>query len=629
MGLPLGSDSNDGSFSSPWKTIQKACNVCDNGDTVYVMEGVYTPATGQIIIENKNTANEWLTIRNYNDDYVVIDGTNCPLTNMFCGAIQLQNSYYIRISGLTINNSAVCGISLYTPGTVGHVIVDNCTISNSSASAFKALGAHDNITFEYNYVYDNFQQWSTMASGQETISLESTTTFSINNNTIINNRAETIDLKGGCNRGEVCYNEINNSGAYVYKNGGSYWGGPGIMIDSRGITHNVSIFNNNVYGNNSGISLNTESTGHYEYIYIYNNIVNISLLGGGYSMSGRGCVGLANTGNSADLFHHIYIYSNTFHTGVGNPFAVSQVGDNTYNYFNSDNLQNVYLVNNIFTTGSSISTASMLKVFGLTYEDGSLIVNNNSYYSSGISLRVYWDGTTYYTSSPDKWGNEPIFTNQQFVDKTNGNFHLSSTSPCIDTGNSILVPSFDFDDFNRPQGAGYDIGAFEFLSGYDTTPPQISGISIVTSNPLDANVNFGWENFSCVVTDNVGVDTVLLQITYPNKTTTNVLMIKKTGFNIYYSNRSFNQAGNYSYVIQAIDTSDNVALSSSHIFSLSADWDINNDGRCSILDFTLISNHYNEIGFNGWIREDMDNNGVVNILDMTLVSNHYGESWYT
>lgn len=246
-------------------------------------------------------------------------------------------------------------------------------------------------------------------------------------------------------------------------------------------------------------------------------------------MSGRTTMSLSNNGNSSDLFHHIYIYSNTFHTGVGNPFAVLQVGDGSYNNFNTNNLKNVYLINNIFVTDSSVSTAYMLKVFGLTYEDGTFTINNNSYYSSGVTLKVYWDETTYYTSSPAKWGVEPIFTNQQFVDETNGNFHLSSTSPCIDTGNSALVPSFDFDDVNRPQGAGYDIGAYEFLSGYYTTPP----------------------------------------------------------------------------------------------------WDINNDGECSILDLILVSNHYAETGYNGWIREDVDDNGIVNILDLSLVSNHYGEIWYT
>lgn len=57
------------------------------------------------------------------------------------------------------------------------------------------------------------------------------------------------------------------------------------------------------------------------------------------------------------------------------------------------------------------------------------------------------------------------------------------------------------------------------------------------------------------------------------------------------------------------------------------DWDINQDGLCNILDYTLISNQYGETGENGWIREDVDNNGEINILDFVLISNHYGENW--
>jgi hypothetical protein len=93
-------------------------------------------------------------------------------------------------------------------------------------------------------------------------------------------------------------------------------------------------------------------------------------------------------------------------------------------------------------------------------------------------------------------------------------------------------------------------------------------------------------------------------------------------------NQSLQQQGNYSYYIQAIDTSNNVALSSIHIFSLPPNWDINNDGTVTILDLTLVSNHYDETGSHGWIREDVDNNGVIQILDIVYVSSHFGESWW-
>jgi len=53
------------------------------------------------------------------------------------------------------------------------------------------------------------------------------------------------------------------------------------------------------------------------------------------------------------------------------------------------------------------------------------------------------------------------------------------------------------------------------------------------------------------------------------------------------------------------------------------------NGECKVYDLTLLSNHYEETGDAGWIREDVDNNGKIEILDFVFVSNHYNESWWS
>jgi hypothetical protein len=59
-----------------------------------------------------------------------------------------------------------------------------------------------------------------------------------------------------------------------------------------------------------------------------------------------------------------------------------------------------------------------------------------------------------------------------------------------------------------------------------------------------------------------------------------------------------------------------------------ANWDMNNDGICGILDLVLISNQYGKSGASGWIREDVDNDGMITVLDLVYVSNHFAESWW-
>ncbi|UCD13474.1 MAG: hypothetical protein JSW60_07945 [Thermoplasmatales archaeon] len=164
-----------------------------------------------------------------------------------------------------------------------------------------------------------------------------------------------------------------------------------------------------------------------------------------------------------------------------------------------------------------------------------------------------------------------------------------------------------------------------FLIG-DQTSPQISNVANATSNPLDTEPSFGWVNITCDVTDNIAVDEVFLNITNPDGSYNNVTM---NGINSYYYNSStaFSTHGNYSYFIWANDTSGNAGISSSYDFSMPPNWDVDMNGECKVFDLTLLSNHYDETGIPGWIREDVDNNGVIQILDFVFVSNHYNEVW--
>ncbi|MCP4168515.1 MAG: hypothetical protein GY759_21845 [Chloroflexi bacterium] len=102
-----------------------------------------------------------------------------------------------------------------------------------------------------------------------------------------------------------------------------------------------------------------------------------------------------------------------------------------------------------------------------------IVVRNNTFSQnptsqivneSTVSLTVdhnLIDGTqedTYAISGTDYVVGDPLFVNA-----AGANFHLQKDSPAIDKGSSNDAPANDIDGHSRPSGAGYDIGAYEYI----------------------------------------------------------------------------------------------------------------------------------------------------------------------
>ena len=67
-----GKDTNSGSFTAPWLTIQHAANTVTAGATVYVETGVYNESVN---FPNSGTSSEPITFANYPGETATIDGT--------------------------------------------------------------------------------------------------------------------------------------------------------------------------------------------------------------------------------------------------------------------------------------------------------------------------------------------------------------------------------------------------------------------------------------------------------------------------------------------------------------------------------------------------------------------------
>ncbi|HLM83630.1 MAG TPA: LamG-like jellyroll fold domain-containing protein [Candidatus Bathyarchaeia archaeon] len=82
-------------------------------------------------------------------------------------------------------------------------------------------------------------------------------------------------------------------------------------------------------------------------------------------------------------------------------------------------------------------------------------------------------------------------TDPKFVNVANKDFHLQSASPAIGAALASDAPGSDFDGLTRPQGTGYDAGAFEYAETNASPKYKCSSGSCVRD---DANGTFTSSN---------------------------------------------------------------------------------------------------------------------------------------
>src|ERR1700689_2539710 len=74
-----GKDTNSGTITSPWRTLQHAANSVKAGDTVYVRAGVYKEVVS--IPSSGSASAGYITFSSYPGELAIIDGTGLPIPN--------------------------------------------------------------------------------------------------------------------------------------------------------------------------------------------------------------------------------------------------------------------------------------------------------------------------------------------------------------------------------------------------------------------------------------------------------------------------------------------------------------------------------------------------------------------
>jgi hypothetical protein len=426
---PTGNDSNPGTETQPWQTIQKAANTLTSGDTVYIRAGIYRE---QVIPQNSGSdSNHYITYTAYPGETVTLDGSSVSVPE-YTGLIYVVGRNYIRISGLRVINSAYAGILV---DNSGHITLEKNYTDNTASSGIGVWGS--------NYIIIDGNEIERACSNrmQEFLTMAGTDTFEIKNNRVHNGvaeyRKEGIDVKDGSSNGKVYGNHVYSIQSV------------GIYIDAWDKhTFNIDVFQNTVHDvshdvSGMGIALASEQGGLLEHIRVYNNIVYHNRLVGIWLPAC--CEGVASHPMSDIKIINNTFYNNGWETwgggiGVENP-----------------DIQNVVIRNNI---------VSQNLYFQIAADASKVTVDHN--------LIDGFRGT-----ENEIYGEDYVEGNPLFMNPSGADFHLQPNSPAIGRGSSADAPTDDFDGNPRPNppGSNPDIGAYEHERG-----PLMLSISGVSPN---------------------------------------------------------------------------------------------------------------------------------------------------
>jgi len=427
------------SGSTPWKTIQKAANSISGCDTVIIAGGTYSESITLTSRLNGSAVANTL-FKSKDGEIVTIEGgISNPNSNVvrWLSQFNISGVQYLTVKGISVQNVNWYAISV--EGSSANITIDNCNTFNSGASGIYVKSCN-NINLLNNKIKQACQVTTRDASGngtQECITITSSNNFKVNGNEVAESTVngsvggEGIDIKGGSHDGEISNNYIHDIVPL------------GIYVDAgSGEEYNIRVFANRAY-NTGGISVAGELGGHAHEIYFYNNVIKDSKSSG---------LVFQSIGNGK--YTNVYVVNNTFYNNAVSGSFVGEIG----NYSTNTGSANIQIRNNIIYNKGANYKFSIWHNLASTH-----VISNNLYFDFKPSNNAANSFTTANLTAADVNGTDPLFVNA-----TSANFALQATSPAINKGIPITLPSsttllFTTDITGKSKGtSNWDMGAYEF-----------------------------------------------------------------------------------------------------------------------------------------------------------------------
>jgi parallel beta-helix repeat protein len=255
------------------------------------------------------------------------------------------------------------------------------------------------------------------------------------------------------------------------------------------VFHHILVTNNIVHDvDEDGISI-----GHSDYVTVAGNTVYDNSKWSGYAGSGISSTPKDSDSNTG---YKIFIEGNLLHdnvelvintvngTGLGITDGEGIIVDSSagQNYGGRTLITNNVAYDN-GSTGIQVFASNHVDVVNnTTYMNGTNVSRGEIYAQDASDVNVYNNNAfstpgqapsggftasgynDYFNVQPKALSTGDIVANPLFVNAASHDFRLQVGSPAIDVGTSHLAPTTDFASTARPQGGGFDIGAYEYVA---------------------------------------------------------------------------------------------------------------------------------------------------------------------
>ncbi|MFJ8862398.1 choice-of-anchor Q domain-containing protein [Streptomyces sp. NPDC102451] len=433
---PSGSDTNPGtSDGAPLKTLQKAADLTEPGDTVSIMKGTYTEsAEGRdvLTIRRSGSAGLPITFKAYPGHHPVIH----PVTGW--NGINISGASYISIRGLEVAGD-IPGLTL--ADAEAHAVPGKPKFNTNCIAAYKntttGLTSH-HIDIIGNDVHD--------CPGGGISAID----------------ADHVTIDGNSVHRTSWYNVYATSGISILRALDSDKGDPG--------TYKIRITNNVVNDNETKIKW------HDCDCYSDGNGIIVDTLKGKPAGEGSdydGRVLVANNLSFDNGGSGIHSFKSQHVDIVGNTAYYNSRSSRQTGYANVYALQStdVRLLDNI-------SYARAGKPTNLTAGNKDVTYDSN----------IYFNGAAPETTGPHDLVADPKLVSPG-TDPATADFRLRADSPAVDSGVAFPAVDKDLDGNSRPAGSGYDRGAYERTAQGAGLEPQGSRDAQVEAAAADTSAD--------------------------------------------------------------------------------------------------------------------------------------------